>query len=298
MPASVRASPHCWPQECRRTRQTSHRTQARALFTLPPGRGSCPPCVSYSVVAPTRCGATGWAPPPVHLAAIAGRTRCVAALLDHGVSRDLPDIAGRTPLQEAVQGGHLDTARFLVARGADVNIRDHQRRSALSKVFDKLRDRPVASAMESLLLQAGAERVLGRKGPVPAPAHGCHRAARPGCRGASRTSRPRQRAHRSFPPGHAAGRCGPPRGSARTRVAAGRRRNPPPPRRRSAVRWSAPPNMATPMPRECCCVPTAAISMRGALPRWPWLRVTGGPWRLWSCCSKRAPTRARSQATN
>ena len=96
---------------------------------------------------------------PIHVAAMAGHDCCVTELLDH-VEVDLRDREGRTPLQEAVQGGHVDTAALLVARGADLNARDRWERTALGKVYDKLQDRPdVAASMRKLLLSAGAHSV-------------------------------------------------------------------------------------------------------------------------------------------
>ena len=92
----------------------------------------------------------------VHVAALAGHSRCVAEMLRH-VEIDLRDRDGRTPLHEAVQGGHLGTVALLVVRGAAIDARDSRGRTALSKVYDKLDDRPdVASSMTKLLLSAGA----------------------------------------------------------------------------------------------------------------------------------------------
>jgi outer membrane protein assembly factor BamB len=57
-------------------------------------------------------------------AAAAGNLADVQALLDAGVAVDAPARHGNTPLLFAADKGHLDVARLLVARGADVNARE------------------------------------------------------------------------------------------------------------------------------------------------------------------------------
>jgi outer membrane protein assembly factor BamB len=57
-------------------------------------------------------------------AAAAGRLAEVQALLDAGVAVDAPARHGNTALLFAAEKGHLDVARLLVARGADVNARE------------------------------------------------------------------------------------------------------------------------------------------------------------------------------
>ncbi len=110
----------------------------------------------------------------IHRAALAGHAACVAALVDeYGVDPNLRDGRQRTPVQEAVQGLSLDTARLLVGHGVDLDARDFLERTALSKVHDKIRNKPdvddpaeiaanaaVADAMEALLLEAGADPML------------------------------------------------------------------------------------------------------------------------------------------
>jgi ankyrin repeat protein len=59
---------------------------------------------------------------PVTIAAIAGEAEIVGLLLDHGVdSSTYDEVRGATPLHFAALWGHLDTARVLVERGANVS---------------------------------------------------------------------------------------------------------------------------------------------------------------------------------
>jgi ankyrin repeat protein len=58
------------------------------------------------------------------IAAAKGDTKTVKGLLDKGVNVDTRDPSGNTtPLGHAVWGGHDDTARLLIERGADVNAK-------------------------------------------------------------------------------------------------------------------------------------------------------------------------------
>ena len=58
------------------------------------------------------------------IAAAKGDTKTVKDLLDKGVNVDTRDPSGSTtPLGHAVWGGHDETARLLIERGADVNAK-------------------------------------------------------------------------------------------------------------------------------------------------------------------------------
>ena len=99
--------------------------------------------------------------PPLHLACSEGNLECVEALLRH-LDVDVLDSGGRTPLQEAVQGGHPDVVSLLLDRGADVNVQDENGRTALSKVHSKLAEKPQeADAIRDMLIQAGAKQRVG-----------------------------------------------------------------------------------------------------------------------------------------
>jgi len=68
---------------------------------------------------------------PVHYAAIYGRTRVLAAMLDRGVSPNLRDRNGRTLLMLAVENGRRETVRLLLTRGADPDARSALSETAL-----------------------------------------------------------------------------------------------------------------------------------------------------------------------
>ena len=63
---------------------------------------------------------------PLHMAALAGNTNTVIALLDSGAKlqpRAGESLYGATPLYLAAQNGHTETVRALLGRGADINCR-------------------------------------------------------------------------------------------------------------------------------------------------------------------------------
>lgn len=58
---------------------------------------------------------------PVVLAAREGCTECLDILIQNGVTIDVHDKRGCTPLELAVQGGHYECAQMLIAAGASDN---------------------------------------------------------------------------------------------------------------------------------------------------------------------------------
>ncbi|MDI2124954.1 ankyrin repeat domain-containing protein [Yinghuangia seranimata] len=66
---------------------------------------------------------------PLWHAAEHGDTEAVAAALDAGVPIDARDPRGRSALLLASLGDHVETARLLVSRGADVDAQDDRRDS-------------------------------------------------------------------------------------------------------------------------------------------------------------------------
>lgn len=76
--------------------------------------------------------------------------------LDHGLPVDIQDGYGNTVLILAAYHGHTDTVRDLIARGADVNLRNDRNQSALAGAVFKGADEAVA-----VLLEAGADPDAG-----------------------------------------------------------------------------------------------------------------------------------------
>ena len=73
--------------------------------------------VCGSIDAHTSSGSTA-----LHIAANAGRTSTVRALVAAGASLNLRDEPGWTPLARACGGGHHECVAALVAAGADLNV--------------------------------------------------------------------------------------------------------------------------------------------------------------------------------
>jgi ankyrin repeat protein len=61
---------------------------------------------------------------PLHSACTGGRLSCAAVLLEHGVSVNVLDDRGRTPLMYAIAAGYLEVLQWLIRKGADVTTVD------------------------------------------------------------------------------------------------------------------------------------------------------------------------------
>ena len=89
---------------------------------------------------------------PLHLAAQEGHVDLARMLLDKGAEVDARDAKGETPLHRATEKGHTDVAGLLLARGADVNATSKNGATALHWAASE-GHRDVAQ----LLLDAGAD---------------------------------------------------------------------------------------------------------------------------------------------
>jgi ankyrin repeat protein len=83
------------------------------------------------------------------VAAMLGQTESVRMLLDAGDDPNRHNPRGfhahTTPLHQAIAGGHLDTVRLLVARGARTDIKDHIYQSTALGWADYLQQREIAA---------------------------------------------------------------------------------------------------------------------------------------------------------
>ena len=69
---------------------------------------------------------------PLHTAALFAEEPQLRLLIDRGRAEiDARDAAGRTPLHLAADVGRVEATAFLVSRGADVSLRDHEGRTPL-----------------------------------------------------------------------------------------------------------------------------------------------------------------------
>jgi len=86
---------------------------------------------------------------------VQGIARTIAA----GVSPNVRDAAGRTPLHVAVEEVHLFAVMMLIAKGADPNVRDRARRTPLhlAAAGDRRREGERFQILK-LLLVKGADR--------------------------------------------------------------------------------------------------------------------------------------------
>ena len=96
----------------------------------------------------------------LHVAAVLGRERFVAFLIEQGADVNDPAQNGITPLNRAAMGGHLGTMELLLEAGADVNAAARWGATPLLSAVD----RGQAEAVR-LLLAAGADpRVTATNG--------------------------------------------------------------------------------------------------------------------------------------
>jgi ankyrin repeat protein len=63
---------------------------------------------------------------PLHIAARNGRPKIIDVLLSHGANMDEADLYKRTPLMYAARMGHFNTAKILLRRGAQVNVKSEE----------------------------------------------------------------------------------------------------------------------------------------------------------------------------
>ena len=69
----------------------------------------------------------------LHVAATAGHTKAIEALVELGASISVRDEKGRTPLHEAAGGGHVAAISTLLAAGASLSARNEDRETPLHK---------------------------------------------------------------------------------------------------------------------------------------------------------------------
>ena len=67
----------------------------------------------------------------LHIAALQGRTKAAARLIEAGADIDAKNQGGQTPLHSAAKNLRLETSKLLIDQGADVNIKDGGGRTAL-----------------------------------------------------------------------------------------------------------------------------------------------------------------------
>ena len=63
---------------------------------------------------------------PLHLAAMKGDTKAIAALVNAGADLNVQDTDGRTPMHWAAKRGHAKAVAALTNAGADPNILDSE----------------------------------------------------------------------------------------------------------------------------------------------------------------------------
>jgi ankyrin repeat protein len=74
--------------------------------------------------------------PPIHEQAASGNLAGVKALVESGVSANLRNERGWTPLFYALTWKRMDVAQYLVDHGADVNSVDNDGMTLLDQMFD------------------------------------------------------------------------------------------------------------------------------------------------------------------
>ena len=97
--------------------------------------------------------------PPLEMAAQQGDIDVVRYLLERGAKVDITDADGSTPLHTAVNYGHLEIVRAFVAAGADVNRPDPLAgdMTPLLRAVSPIERKEYAAEMIRLLVQAGAD---------------------------------------------------------------------------------------------------------------------------------------------
>ncbi|MBK8090718.1 MAG: ankyrin repeat domain-containing protein [Verrucomicrobiaceae bacterium] len=90
-------------------------------------------------------------PPPLHHAAWRNQLRVVTFLLEKGCQLDLRESAGRTALDMACAAGHLEMAKLLISKGADIHGKDKGSTPLGAALMNK------RSQLARLLIEKGAD---------------------------------------------------------------------------------------------------------------------------------------------
>lgn len=85
-----------------------------------------------------------------------GGTEELLEFFDHGLGVDTPDAQGNTALMLAAYHGHADTVRALIARGADVDLRNERDQAPVAGALFKGEEEVVG-----VLVEAGADLDAG-----------------------------------------------------------------------------------------------------------------------------------------
>lgn len=92
---------------------------------------------------------------PVHVAAVNGRFKILAWLIEQGADINARDVSGKTPLYHCVQSLAVNAVNEVLRHGADLNIPDHTGFSPLATAVFQLNE--VGDQIARLLLDAGCE---------------------------------------------------------------------------------------------------------------------------------------------
>jgi len=109
-------------------------------------------------------GGKGWQ--PLHYAAFSGANEVVTFLLEQGAPKDVrAPSSDYTPLMLAVRNGHGDTAKVLLAAGADLALKNAQGETALM-MAERIGD----TGLVSILQKASGAPPAAPKPPAATPA--------------------------------------------------------------------------------------------------------------------------------
>ncbi len=97
----------------------------------------------------------------LHYAALKGKTRAVKFLIARGADVNVADPSGDTPLHLAAGGGHADVADILLSKGADINaLGEHYRYTPLNtalRAMEMRHGRVNTRDVVRLLISRGAD---------------------------------------------------------------------------------------------------------------------------------------------
>ena len=97
---------------------------------------------------------------PLHSACSGGRLACTSILVEQGMSVNMPDNHGRTPIMYAIDSGHLEAVQWMIRKGADYRVVDRFGNTTLHFLSDRYNSGEICSYLLELMTNEERSRTV------------------------------------------------------------------------------------------------------------------------------------------